>query len=193
MINKKLKDLAKHREDYALQVVPESFRQWSWISLLGVMLGATTAMFFFVVGGTFVQTYGAKDLLIGMIVAVLGIGSIGFILSLVAAETGLDMDLITSGAGFGYKGAGFTSLIYAFSYVIYFSLEGSVIAGGIHAVMPSLSLWFLYIVIGAVFIPLVWYGITSMNYIMWISLPVYLVILLWSIIKVLHVGSPIDF
>ena len=90
------------------------------------MLGVSTAMFFLAWGGDLVRTYGTTNMLIGMCISTLFIGSVGFILATIASETGLDMDLITSGAGFGYKGAGFTSLLYAFSACIYFAMEGAI-------------------------------------------------------------------
>lgn len=183
----------KRREDYALQVVPDSFRQWSWLSLVGVMLAGTTAMFYFVLGASFVQQYGTINVVIGMTITAIFVGTVGFILSMIASETGLDMDLITSGSGFGFRGAGFTALIYALAYVIYFAIEGSIIASAVHAVAPVLPLWFLYIAISAVFIPLTWYGLTSVNYLMWISLPFYAVILVWSIVTVAHTGTHINF
>ena len=70
--------LIKRREDYALQVVPESFRRWGLLSLLRVMLGGATAMFFFVFVATLVQTYGVIDVLIALVVATLLFGSTSF-------------------------------------------------------------------------------------------------------------------
>src|ERR687886_215697 len=58
---------AERREDYALRFVPLSYRRWGWISLLGVMLGISTAMFFLAFGGQLVQAFGTQTLLIGMI------------------------------------------------------------------------------------------------------------------------------
>jgi hypothetical protein len=56
----------ERREDYALRFVPLGYRKWSWISLLGIMLGVSTAMFFLAWGGQLAQSYGTKNLLIGM-------------------------------------------------------------------------------------------------------------------------------
>ena len=79
---------AERREDYALRFVPLSYRRWSWISLLGVMLGISTAMFFLAFGGQLVQAYGTQNLLIGMILGTLFIGAVGYFLASVSSITG---------------------------------------------------------------------------------------------------------
>src|SRR5919202_1367278 len=84
---------AERREDYALRFVPLSYRRWSWISLLGVMLGISTAMFFLAFGGQLVQAYGTQNLLIGMILGSLFIGAVGYFFASVSSITGLDSDL----------------------------------------------------------------------------------------------------
>jgi purine-cytosine permease-like protein len=183
----------ERREDYALQVVPDSYRRWGWLSLFSIVLGASTAMLFFAWGSDLMQAYGAKDLILGMVISTLFIGTVGFILTTISAKTGLDIDLITSGAGFGYKGAGFTSLIYACSMIFYFAMESSIIASAIHAALPVIPLGVLYVVVGAIFIPLTWYGVTALNYTMWITLPIYLILLAWSIKLAIHLPSTTSF
>ncbi len=183
----------QRRDDFALQIVPDAYRQWSWISLFSVMLGVASAMFYLAWGGDLMQMYGARDLIIGMVITTVIIGSVGFLLTTIACKTGLDMDLITSGAGFGYKGAGFTSFIYAISFLIFFAIEGSIIATAIHTQFPIIPIWILYIAVGAIFIPLTWYGITALNYIMWFTLPIYLILLIWSIILTLHTHNQVHF
>ena len=179
-------DFKQLREDYALQVVPESFRQWSWMSLMSVLLAGTSSMFYLTWGSDLIQAFGLHNFLIGMLILTVFIGTISFLLTNIASETGLDMDLITSGSGFGYKGAGLTSLIYAGSYLIFFALEGSIISAAIHAYFPSMPMWSIYFCVGFVFIPLTWYGITAMNYVMWITLPMYLILIGIVVFLIIH-------
>ena len=64
--------------------------------------------------------------------AILATGLIIFLLglpiSISAARHGLDMDLLTRGAGFGYIGSTITSLIYASFTFIFFALEAAIMA-----------------------------------------------------------------
>ena len=49
----------------------------------------------------------------------------------------IDMDLLTRGAGFGYLGSTLTSVIYASFTFIFFSLEGSIMAQAITALIHT--------------------------------------------------------
>ncbi|MEJ7872730.1 MAG: hypothetical protein WKF67_10765 [Rubrobacteraceae bacterium] len=183
----------ERREDYALRFVPLSYRRWSWISLLGVMLGISTAMFFLAFGGQLAQSYGTLNLLIGMILGTLFIGAVGYFFTSVSSVTGLDSDLITRGAGFGFMGSAFTSLIYSFNFLIFSAFEGTIMANAIHARYESVPLPLLYAVIGLIFIPLTWYGLTAMNWVMWGTIPLYFGFLIWTIILVATNGNTVDF
>jgi purine-cytosine permease-like protein len=182
----------ERREDYALQVVPESYRIWSWPSLFGVLLSVPTALIYLTLGGTLVLAYGFQSLLIGMIVTTVFMGSVGYILTRATARAGLDTDLISISSGFGYKGSGVTSFIYAANFPLFFALEGSIMADAIHAELPAVPLWILYVALGIMFMALSWYGITIMNYVMWVTLPIYLVLLIWTILRTLSVSSSVD-
>jgi hypothetical protein len=105
----------------------------------------------------------------------------------------LDSDLITRGAGFGFMGSAVTSLIYSFDFLMFSAFEGSIIANTVHARFEIIPLWVLYAVIGLMFIPLTWYGLTAMNWIMWVTIPVFFVFLAWRIISVAASGDAIDF
>ncbi|MEU0842622.1 hypothetical protein ABZ370_24525 [Streptomyces sp. NPDC005962] len=172
----------ERREDYALRRVPLSYRQWGAISLTGVMLGVATAMFFLAWGGQLIIAYGTVNTLIGMIFGTVLIGGVGLVLTRISAATGLDSDLITRGAGFGFMGSAFTSLIYTFNFVMFFAFEGEIMAAAIHDYWPVIPSWSVYLAVGLVFIPLTWWGITAMNWLMWATLPVYLGFLVWTIV-----------
>lgn len=165
-------------DDFALKIVPESARKWRNISLFNVLLGISTTMLLFLYGGIAVKEFGMSNLLTGMIIIAIISGTIGFLLIFVASETGLDIDLITSST-LGYKAAAITSLIYGISYIIYFALEASIISESIHSIFSFIPISTLYILISFIFILLTWYGITIINQIMWISLPICLIGFLW--------------
>jgi purine-cytosine permease-like protein len=172
---------AERREDYALRFVPRSYRRWGATSLAGVMLGVATAMFFLAWGGELATAYGTMNTLYGMILGTVFIGGVAVILARIASSTGLDSDLITRGSGFGFMGSAFTSLIYTFNFLMFFAFEGTIMASAIHDRWPVIPQWSIYLVIGLVFIPLTWWGLTAMNWIMWVTTPIYLGFLGWTI------------
>ena len=79
-----------------------------------------------------------------------------------AATYGVDIDLLTRGAGFGYIGSTVTSLIYASFTFLFFAIEAAILS-------LALELWFGvplflgYIISSVVVIPLVTHGITFIS------------------------------
>ncbi len=145
------------------------------------MLGVTTAMFFLAWGGQLATAYGTRNLLIGMIFGTVFIGGVALLLARISSATGLDSDLITRGSGFGFMGSAFTSLIYSFNFLMFFAFEGTIMSTAVHDRWPAVPIWLLYLLIGLVFIPLTWWGLTVMNWVMWVTTPLYLGFLAWTI------------
>jgi len=184
---------AENREDYAQDRVPLPYRQWSTVSLFGVMFGITTAMFFLSWGGTLVLAYGTKTLVIGMVIAGLVIGGLAYAWSKKASATGLGADLMSRSSGFGYYGSAVTSLIYTLTFLMFFAFEGSIMANAIHTQWPSIPKAAIYVFTGVVIIPLTWYGMRLMNVLMWVTLPIYAVFLVITIVEAAHTGRTVDF
>jgi len=145
------------------------------------MVGVPTAMFFLSWGGELASDYGTMNLLYGMVFGSLFIGGLGFFFARIASSTGLDSDLITRGSGFGYMGSALTSLIYTFNFLMFFAFEGTIMATAVHDRWTSVPMWVIYLITGLVIIPLTWWGLTVMNWLMWITIPVYLGFLGWTI------------
>ena len=57
----------------------------------------------------------------------------GVPISYYAARDGVDIDLLTRGAGFGYIGSTITSLIYATFTFIFFAIEAAILASMLQA------------------------------------------------------------
>ncbi len=171
----------ERREDYALRYVPAGYRRWGPASLTGVMLGVATAMFFLAWGGELATAYGTVNTFIGMVLGTVFIGGLAFLLARISSATGLDSDLITRGSGFGFMGSAFTSLIYSFNFLMFFAFEGTIMSTAVHDRWPAIPEWLLYLVIGLVFIPLTWWGMTVVNWLMWVTIPIYLGFLGWTV------------
>ncbi|MEY2653774.1 MAG: hypothetical protein RLZZ524_802, partial [Pseudomonadota bacterium] len=101
----------------------------------------------------------------------------GIPISVYAARHGLDMDLLTRGAGFGYIGSTLTSLIYASFTFIFFALEAAVMAYALELAFDIPPAWG-YLICAVVVIPLVTHGITLIGRLQVWSQPIWLVMLL---------------
>ncbi len=176
----KLFDKSERKEDHALEPVPAEFRR-RWPGIMNVALGVATAMVFMQMGSLMALTYGSMNALLAEIYATLIAGTFGVAIAYGAARTGLNANLMARGAGYGSVGASLTSLIYALNFVMYFAIEGSIMAAAIHAYIPVIPLWLLMIAVGGVVIPLNWYGIRQLDKFQKWSIPVYVVLLVAGI------------
>jgi hypothetical protein len=149
-------------EDYALRYTPRSFRKWSEFRVANAAFGATSFLALEAIGGAIALSYGFENALW----AILVVGIITFLTGLpicyYAAKYGVDMDLLTRGAGFGYLGSTLTSLIYASFTFIFFALEAAILALALQMYFDW-SLAVCYLVSSIVIIPLVMRGITMIS------------------------------
>jgi len=100
-------------EDYALRYTPQRFRKWSEWRVANTAFGAASFLILEAVGATLLVQYGFVNAFWAILVTGLIIFLAGLPISIYAARYGVDMDLLTRGAGFGYIGSTITSLIYA--------------------------------------------------------------------------------
>jgi hypothetical protein len=109
----------------------------------------------------------------------------GLPISYYAARYGVDMDLLTRGAGFGYIGSTITSLIYASFTFIFFALEAAIMAQAIE-IYFGLPLVYGYVLCSLIIIPMVAYGITLINRLQMWTQPLWLVLLVLPYACVLY-------
>jgi hypothetical protein len=146
-------------EDYALRYTPRSFRKWSELRIANTALGAVSFLALEAIGAAITLSYGFTNALWAILCVSLMIFMTGLPISYYSAKYGIDMDLLTRGAGFGYIGSTITSLIYASFTFIFFALEASIMAQALELVF-GLPLVYGYVVCSLVIIPLVIHGVT---------------------------------
>ena len=92
-------------EDYALRFTAKRARRWSTFSVANTAIGAVSFLALEAIGGSITINYG----FINATSAILVVGALIFLTSLpiayYAATYGVDIDLLTRGAGFGYLGS----------------------------------------------------------------------------------------
>jgi purine-cytosine permease-like protein len=116
----------ENREDYSLRFAAHSFRRWSPFVVATTALGGIAYLADFAIGASIVLSYGFTSGVLAILAAAVIIFVTGVPIASACAKYGVDMDLLTRGAGFGYFGSTLTSLVYASFTVIFFSLEGSI-------------------------------------------------------------------
>lgn len=172
-------------EDYALRFTPRSFRKWSELRISNTAFGAASFLVLEAIGGSIAISYGFTNAFWAILTAGLIIFLTGLPISYYAAKYGVDMDLLTRGAGFGYIGSTITSFVYASFTFILFALEAAIMAYALEMYF-HIPLYLAYIVCALVVIPLVTHGITLISRLQAITQPLWLVLLALPLIMVIN-------
>ncbi|MGW1817129.1 purine-cytosine permease family protein [Streptomyces sp. NPDC002125] len=162
------------REDYSLRYAPHSFRRWSPSMVAGTALGGIAYLADFAIGASIVFTYGFTSGFASILAAAAIIFLTGIPIARACAKYGLDMDLVTRGAGFGYFGSTLTSLIYASFTFIFFALEGSIMAQAMHQAV-GLPVEIGYLVTTLIVIPIVFRGMGALAKVQAWTQPVWII------------------
>ncbi|MGY4478271.1 hybrid sensor histidine kinase/response regulator [Bradyrhizobium sp. USDA 3364] len=149
-------------EDYALRFTAKSARRWSAARVANTALGAISFLALEAIGGTITLNYGAINASAAILVVSVIIFLCGLPIAYHAAKSGIDIDLLTRGAGFGYIGSTITSLIYASFTFIFFAIEAVILASALDMCF-GIPRPIGYLISAVVIIPLVIYGITLIS------------------------------
>ena len=171
-------------EDYALRYTPQRFRQWSEWRVANTAFGAASFLILEAVGATLLVQYGFANAFWAILATGLIIFMAGLPISIYAARYGVDMDLLTRGAGFGYIGSTLTSLIYASFTFIFFALEAAVMAYALELALGVPPRWG-YLICALVVIPLVTHGVSTISRLQVWTQPLWLVMLIVPYVFVL--------
>jgi signal transduction histidine kinase/purine-cytosine permease-like protein/DNA-binding LytR/AlgR family response regulator len=163
-------------EDYALRFAPQRFRKWSEWRVANTAFGAASFLILEAVGATLLVQYGFVNAFWAILVTGLVIFLAGLPISVYASRYGVDMDLLTRGAGFGYIGSTITSLIYASFTFIFFALEAAVMAYALELALGIPPSWG-YLICAVVVLPLVTHGVSVISRLQVWTQPLWLVML----------------
>jgi signal transduction histidine kinase/ActR/RegA family two-component response regulator len=149
-------------EDYALRFTAKSARRWSAARVANTALGAISFLALEAIGGTITLNYGVTNATAAILVVSVIIFGCGLPIAYHAAKGGIDIDLLTRGAGFGYIGSTITSLIYASFTFIFFAIEAVILASALEMCF-GIPRPVGYLISAVVIIPLVTHGITLIS------------------------------
>ncbi|ASW04310.1 ATP-binding protein [Paraburkholderia aromaticivorans] len=162
-------------EDYALRFTPRSFRRWSEFRVANTAIGAVSFLVLEAIGGALVVNYGFTNAVWAIAAVSILIYLTSLPISYYAARYGVDMDLLTRGAGFGYIGSTLTSLLYASFTFIFFALEAAIMSLALQLYL-HISIDAANVISAVVVIPVVMFGITLINRLQSWTQPLWLVL-----------------
>ncbi len=175
-------------EDYALRFTAKASRRWSASRVANTALGGISFLALEAFGGTVTIGYGFSNAIPAILVVSLLIALTALPISFYAARDGVDIDLLTRGAGFGYIGSTITSLIYASFTFIFFAIEAAILAAMLETcfgIPPSLG----YILCSVAVVPLATHGITFISRVQLWSQPLWIVLQLLPFIVIAFSGA----
>ena len=172
-------------EDYALRFAPRSFRKWSGFRVGNTAFGSTSFLVLEAIGGYLSIQYGFTNACWAILIVGVLIFITSFPISYYAARYHIDIDLLTRSAGFGYIGSTLTSLIYASFTFTLFALEASIMSLALELYL-HIPLTLAHVISVLIVIPLVTFGITTINQMQLWTQPLWLVLLIAPYIAVIH-------
>src|SRR6201996_8933987 len=149
-------------EDYALRFTAKSARRWSAARVANTALGAISFLALEAIGGTITLNYGVSNAAAAILVVSVIIFCCGLPIAYHAAKCGIDIDLLTRGAGFGYIGSLLSPPPSPSFPLFFFSIEAVILASALEMCF-GIPRPIGYLISAVVIIPLVIYGITLIS------------------------------
>src|SRR5258707_9262947 len=176
-------------EDYALRFTAKRARRWSSFSVANTAIGAVSFLALEAIGGSISINYGFDNAVSAILAVSALIFFTGLPIAYYASTYGVDIDLLTRGAGFGYIGSTITSLIYASFTFLFFAIEAAIMSLALEMCF-GMPLFIGYVVSSLVVIPLVTHGITFISRFQLWTQPIWVVLHLLPFIFIAATDMP---
>jgi len=175
-------------EDYALRFTAKTARRWPSLRVANTAIGAVSFLALEAIGGSITVNYGfingsAAILVVGILILLTSLP-----IAYYAATYGVDIDLLTRGAGFGYLGSTITSLIYASFTFLFFAIEAAIMSLAFEMCL-GIPLFLGYVLSSLIVIPLVTHGITFISRFQFWTQPIWIALHLLPFIFIAGVDS----
>ncbi len=149
-------------EDYALRYTASQARK-STFRVGNTAFGPIAFLACEAIGGAITLSYGFANAASAIVSFCALMFLIGIPICVYAARYGVDIDLLTRGAGFGYIGSTITSLIYASFTFLLFAIEASIMSTALDAAVRHSASRLAHLISALVVIPIALYGISLIS------------------------------
>jgi signal transduction histidine kinase/CheY-like chemotaxis protein/purine-cytosine permease-like protein len=175
-------------EDFALRFTAGKARR-SAFSVGNTALGAVSFLACEAIGGSITLSFGFANAMAAIAAAGVIMFLVGLPICLAATRHGVDVDLLTRGAGFGYIGSTITSLVYATFTFILFSIEASIMSAAIVQVL-HLPFWLANVISAVAVVPIAALGIKAISRMQLFTQPVWLLLQFGPLLYLAAEGLP---
>ncbi|WP_226356525.1 cytosine permease [Pseudonocardia sp. ICBG601] len=167
-------------DDYALTRVPEHAR-YSWWSVAVQRFGQVSALSQFLLGSTLGFGMGFWDAFLAFTLGAVILELVSIGVGIIGCKEGLNTSLLARWTGFGHGGSALIGVAIGVSLVGWFGVQSGVSAEGLVTLIGGLPVWAWSLVFGLVVTMIVLWGFGSMQWVAYITVPAFLVLVGWSI------------
>lgn len=166
-------------DDYALSRVPQKERK-HWFGIATMRFGQISALSQFLLGAAlgFGMDFWTAFWAITLGAVILEV--VAILVGIAGMREGLSTTLLVRWAGFGKIGSILLSLIIAISMVGWFGIQNEVFANGLHQILGG-PVWAWSIVTGISVTLIVLFGILSLGITAYITVPLFMLVVFYSI------------
>jgi len=169
-------------DDFALSRVPDSAR-YSWWSVATQRFGQISALSQFLLGSTLgfgMHFWGAFwALTLGAVILEI----VAIFVGVIGVREGMQTSMVTRWTGFGNAGSSLIGLAIGISLIGWFGIQSAVSAEGLHSLIGFLPAWGWSLLFGLAVTAIVLWGFASMQWVAYITVPAFLILVGWSIIR----------
>lgn len=167
-------------DDYALTRVPQSAR-YSWWSVATQRFGQISALSQFLLGSTLGFGMGFWDAFWAFTLGAVVLELVAILVGIIGVREGLQTSVIARWTGFGHAGSSLIGLAIGISLIGWFGIQSAVSAAGLVSLLGVLPVWAWSLVFGLAVTFIVLWGFRSMQWVAYLTVPAFIVLVGWSI------------
>ncbi len=173
---------AAHIDDYTLSRVPTSARN-HWFGIAVQRFGQISALSQFLLGATLGYGMSFANAFLAILLGSIIVEVIMCLVGIIAQKEGLNTALLARWTGFGEVGASIVGLAVGVSLIGWFGIQSAIAADSLNALMPgTLPSWLWSLICGLAVTAIVAFGFKGMQVLANITVPLFLVLVGWSVI-----------
>lgn len=178
-----------HADDFALsRVTPDAQKHWFGIAVQ--RFGQVSALSQFLLGATLGYAMTFSEAFLALLLGSIILEVIMCIVGIIGQKEGLNTALLARWTGFGEIGASLVGLAIGISLIGWFGIQSAISAESLESLLPGvMPIWAWSLLFGLAVTAIVAVGFVGMQWLANITVPLFLVLVGWSIISELSTHS----
>jgi cytosine permease len=175
-------------EDHALTRVPLSER-YSWWQVAVQRFGQISALSQFLLGATLGYGMHFWDAFLALTFGAVILEIVAIFVGIAGMREGLQTSVLARWTGFGHAGSSLIGLAIGISLIGWFGIQSAVSAQGLESLLGVFPVWAWSLIFGLAVTLVVLFGFHSMQWVANITVPLFVLLVGWSIISELSKHS----